>query len=118
MSFWLYTRGEGGKHHLWQIDTEPFAVMSVLAFAAVVVGVGLILHPALTGWLSVVLLLSGLACLILAKVSLYRQGIWLSFGAGRMTSHRSRGTGHRKITPHGVTTSAVSGDDSWQYETS
>lgn len=90
MSFWLYTRGEGGKHHLWQIDAEPFAVMSVLAFAAVVVGMGLVLHPAITGWLSVVLLLSGLACLILAKVSLYRQGIWLSFGAGRMTRGYAR----------------------------
>lgn len=86
MSFWLYTRGKGGKRHLWQIDTEPFTVMSVLAFAAVVAGMGLILRPAMTGWLSVVLLLSGLACLILAKVSLYRQGIWLSFGPGRMSS--------------------------------
>lgn len=85
MSFWLYTRGKGGKRPLWQIDTEPFAVMSVLVFAVVVVGLGLILHPALTGWLSVVLLLSGLACLTISKVSLYRQGIWLSFGPGRMT---------------------------------
>jgi hypothetical protein len=86
MSFWLYTRDKGGKRHLCQIDTEPFAVMSVLAFAAVVVGMGLILYPALTGWLSVVLLLSGLACLTVSKVSLYRQGIWLSFGPGRMSS--------------------------------
>ncbi|HNS20283.1 MAG TPA: hypothetical protein PKH24_07275 [Sedimentisphaerales bacterium] len=85
MSFWLDTRGKGGKGHLWQIDTDPFAVIGALAFAAVVVGMGLIVHPVLTGWLSVVLLLSGLACLTAAKISLYRQGTWLSFGPALMS---------------------------------
>jgi len=33
----------------------------------------------------VLLLLGGLACLTVPKVSLYRRGIWLSFGSGLMS---------------------------------
>jgi len=36
-------------------------------------------------YLTTALLLGGLACLTVAKASLYRQGIWISFGPGRMT---------------------------------
>jgi len=66
---------EAGKSSSAQRDTALATAVALL-----------VLHPALTGWLAAILLLSGLACLTGSKVSLYRQGIWLSFGPGCMSS--------------------------------
>ena len=38
------------------------------------------------GVLSLAFLVGGLICLVLSKIARYRQGVWLSFGPGRMTT--------------------------------
>ena len=81
MSFWLYGRTRRGKRYLWQIDTDPLGVLIAIGFVAVVIALNVIHYP----WIPLVLLAAGLACLIVSNISLYRQGIWLSFGPGLMS---------------------------------
>jgi hypothetical protein len=81
MSFWWYTRDKRGKRHLWGIDTDPMAVMLVLGLTVASTSLALLQHPSIP----FILIISGLACLILAKLSLYRQGIRLSFGSALMS---------------------------------
>jgi hypothetical protein len=90
MSLCCHTRDRKGTRHLWFIDTDPFVIVSVAILLTGVVTPRLVQHLSGTGYLSVVLLWGGLACLTISKISLYRQGIWLSFGRGLM----SRGYGN------------------------
>jgi hypothetical protein len=85
MSFWWYTRGKSGKRILWQVDTDPTAILSIAGLIATIISVYLLAHPTLALSVPFVLVLGGLACLIVAKISLYRQGIWFSFGCGLMS---------------------------------
>ncbi len=90
MSFWWYGRKRNGRRYLWQIDTEPFAIAMTIVFVVVAVALNLLSNLSLAISLSFVLLIGGLACLVVAKISLYRQGIWLSFGPGHMSRGYAR----------------------------
>jgi len=81
MSFWWYTLGKRGKRHLWLVDTDPMLVVMGLVMTAAIIGTNLLSHPSIP----FVLAASGLACLTLSKISLFRRGIWLSFGPGLMS---------------------------------
>jgi hypothetical protein len=85
MSFWWYTRGKTGKRTMWQIDTDPVAILPIAGLIATIISVHLFAHPTIAVSLPFVLALGGLAGLIVAKISLYRQGIWFSFGCGLMS---------------------------------
>jgi hypothetical protein len=84
MSLWFSTRDKKGRRHWWAIGTDPTAVVSAITIIVLWAGSNLmqclLQHP----WVPFVLAGSGLAFLVIAKVSLYRQGIWLSFGPGLM----------------------------------
>ena len=90
MSLWWYGRKRRGKRSLWQIDTDPVAVLQVIMFSGVVAALNLLAHPSLAAFLIFVFLGGGLACLCVAKMSLFRQGIWLSFGSGLMSAGYAR----------------------------
>jgi hypothetical protein len=81
MSIWWYGRSRNGKRSLWQIDTYPTILIFAVPVIALIIVVSLLNHPELP----FVVILFGLACLIVSKVSLFRQGIWFSFGPGRMS---------------------------------
>jgi len=51
-----------------------------------VAALNLLAHLLVATFLISVFLGGGLACLLAAKSSLFRQGIWLSFGSGRMSA--------------------------------
>lgn len=85
MSFWLYGRKRGGRRYLWQIDTYPSIIVAAVFLLTGMLAPYIMQHLSITGYLAAALLLGGLACLTVAKVSVYRQGIWLSFGPGLMS---------------------------------
>lgn len=90
MSFWWYGRKRNGRRYLWQIDTDPLAVMMMAAFIVVVIALNLLANPSKAVFLISALLAGGFACLLMAKISLFRQKIWLSFGPGRMSRGYAR----------------------------
>ncbi len=85
MSFWWYKRDKNGKNILWQIEFYPMVFMVIIGLLAALVG------PRLFGNLGFIiifpslLMFAGLICLIIAKVSLYKKGIWHSFGTKNMS---------------------------------
>lgn len=86
MSFWWYGRSRGGKRYWWLIDTDPMAVLLMVPFIATVIVLNLLSQP----FVPVGFILGGLACLTVAKTSLFRQGIWFSFGPGLMSQGYAR----------------------------
>ena len=85
MSFWIRRRDKTGKH-LWLIDTHPeslLVLIGVFVFAVV-------LHPALSVKVSLIILLSGGISIVAAKASLIRKGTWTSWGTEGMTVWNAR----------------------------
>lgn len=87
MSFWWHKRDESDKKILWEIDFDPMILLIILGVLAAIVGPSLLRNPSIILFIPFMLLLAGLSCLILAKISVYRKGIWFSFGS----RHMSRG---------------------------
>ncbi len=85
MSFWSYKRDKSGKKILWQIDFDPMIIMIVIGLLAALIGPSLFLNPSIIKMFPFGFLTAGLACLIISKISLYKKGIWFSFGPGLMT---------------------------------
>ncbi|MDA8240093.1 MAG: hypothetical protein M0Z67_06955 [Nitrospiraceae bacterium] len=85
MSLWWYKRDKSGNKILWQIDYDPMIIMVVIGLLAAIIGPSLFRNPSIIIEFPFVLLAVGLACLIISKISLYRKGIWCSFGPGFMT---------------------------------
>ena len=84
MSFWWSGRNKGGRKILWQIDTDPVALMGIMGFLSAIVGPAIFRNPRLVVILPFLLMLLGFACLIIAKISLWKKGIWQSFGTKHM----------------------------------
>ena len=86
MSLWLYRRDKNGKKILWQIDFDPMIILVVIGLlAALFIGPSVFRNPSIIKMFPFGLLSAGLACLIVSKISLYKRGIWFSFGPGFMT---------------------------------
>jgi hypothetical protein len=85
MSLWLYKRDKSGKKILWQIDFEPLSIMVVLGLLAALIGPSIFRNPSIIILFPFTLVIIGLACLIIAKISLHKKGIWLSFGSALMS---------------------------------
>jgi hypothetical protein len=85
MSLWLYKRDKSGKKFLWQIDFEPLSVIMVLGFLIALIGPSIFRNPTILIYFPYALVTIGLACLIISKVSLYKKGIWFSFGPALMS---------------------------------
>jgi len=61
-------------------------IMIVFGLLAAIVGPSIFSNPSLIIIFPFVLLAVGLACLTIAKIFLYKKGIWVSFGIGSMTN--------------------------------
>jgi hypothetical protein len=85
MSLWLYKRDKSGKKILWQIDFKPLSIMVVLGLLAALIGPSIFRNPFIIIFSPFALVTVGLACLIISKISLYKKGIWLSFGYALMS---------------------------------
>jgi hypothetical protein len=83
MSFWWYKRDNNGKRILWQIDCDPMIILVVFGLLVAMVGPPVFSRPSLI--FPIVIVVTGLACLTISKISLYNKGIWLSFGPGQMS---------------------------------
>jgi glucan phosphoethanolaminetransferase (alkaline phosphatase superfamily) len=85
MSFWWYRRDKSGKRYLWQIDYDPMIVLVVIGLIVAIIGPSLLRNPSIIIFFPFFLLIAGLACLVISKISLYKKRIWFSFGSGLMS---------------------------------
>ncbi len=85
MSFWVYKKDKNGKTILWQIDIEPMIPMVAIGLLAAIIGPRLFNDPSIILMLPFALLGAGFVCLIISKLSLYKKGIWFSFGPKHMS---------------------------------
>ena len=85
MSFWIYRKDETGKKHLWAIDVDPLVLMMMVGLLFAFIGPTLILDPVRAAVRGAVVLAAGFICLMSAKFSLFRRGIWRSWGPRPMT---------------------------------
>jgi hypothetical protein len=72
MSWWTTKRGDRGTQELWVIDVDPMLTMLFVGLP--------ILLLLVNGLLSTSLLVAGGLCVIVAKISLFRRGTWISWG--------------------------------------
>jgi hypothetical protein len=80
MSLWIWHRDKSGRH-LWLIDTHPV----LLLVAIPVIMIAAVTFPELLRKTTMIIAGSGTICLAVAKISLFRQGIWSSWGSRYMT---------------------------------
>ena len=77
MSWWFYRSGKPGTRELWAIDFDPLLTSFVLGIPVAIL--------LIDGLLSLFLLSRGFVCLLIAKVSLFRRGVWVSWGPRLMS---------------------------------
>jgi hypothetical protein len=85
MSFWCHRRDKSGKKILWEIDYDPLTFIVIIGLLAALVGPSLFRNPSLIIFFPCMLLLTGLTCLVISKISLYKKGIRVSFGPNLMS---------------------------------
>ena len=85
MSLWWSKRGKSGKKILWQIDYDPMVFMVIIGLLAALVGPTIFSNPRFIVIFPFLLMSAGFICLIIAKVSLWKKGIWHSFGTKYMS---------------------------------
>ena len=82
MSFWL-TRRENGRTTITLAQGgDLFSSLFLIVFLAVLV----IVNPVL----ALVIFAAGFSCFLLAKISLFRRGIWVTWGSRQMTRGYAR----------------------------
>jgi hypothetical protein len=84
MSFWLFKRNADGRQEIWQIDIDLMSVVFVIGILAALVAPRWMRGPVAVAQDGLVLAGIGILFLVIAKVSLFRRGIWVSCGPRRM----------------------------------
>ena len=90
MSWWIYKKDKDGKVYLISTDVTSFILLSLVLlglFAAILLPN--LLRSSPLGMVQF-FLWGGFACLLAANTSLFRQGIWWSWGPGQMSKPWSR----------------------------
>ena len=91
MSWWIQKKGRDGKQYLWAIDIDPMATFILLALVFALAGPAVMQDPVSSiAIFSVIVIAVGLICLTISKFSLYRQGIWRSWGTRLMSKGNAR----------------------------
>ena len=91
MSWWIQRKVSDGKNHIWAIDVDPLAVIMLITILLSFAGPKIIHNPLSTlALVATIITTSGLMCLVISKFSLYRQGIWSSWGTKSMTKGNAR----------------------------
>ena len=85
MSFWIQTKDKDGRGRTLLVDFPvmlPLAVMIALATQLLLLYCN---KPTRLGWHGMGLMVGGLTGLAAAKVSLFRRGVWRSWGPHDLT---------------------------------
>ena len=86
MSWWVQRKGKDGRYHQWAIDIDPLLLVTVMGVIASILGPAILRDPASALLVLVSIpFVAGFLCLLVAKVSLYRRGIWWSWGPSQMS---------------------------------
>ena len=80
MSLWIRHRDKSGKH-FWLIDTHPVLLLIVIPVSMIAA----VTYPGLLAKTMIIIAGCGITCLAAAKISLFRQGILISWGPRFMT---------------------------------
>lgn len=75
---------------LVRIDIEPMSLVFILGLLATFVAPRWMRGPSSVAYDGLVVACFGLLCLVIAKVSLFRRGIWFSWGPRRMSKWPAR----------------------------
>ena len=86
MSLWFFTRNRNGKHTTWSVGTDPF----VLLILAIFVSVAFSRVPLPIGIAGIAAMLLGWALILVAKIELFRKGVWASWGTSQMSARGAR----------------------------
>src|SRR5207237_1838742 len=84
------SRSSHGRDHyrgprLSRICVDPLMLVILMGLLVSLVVPNILLRPTRAAVGALALIVGGLGCLAIAKTSLWRQGIWTSWGSGRMT---------------------------------
>lgn len=90
MSWWVYRRNADGRHEVWQIDVDLMSIVFVLGLLVVFIVPRWMRGPVAIASDGGVVLSAGLMCLVAAKISLFRRGVWVSWGPRLMTKWWAR----------------------------
>jgi hypothetical protein len=90
MSLWLSGRDRSGRTLWWLIDADMAQLIIPIGLAAAILIPNINLHPLLFLKAALALMSAGALGLIRAKSSLFRQGVWASWGYGRMSRWNAR----------------------------
>jgi hypothetical protein len=83
MSLWISRKTKTGKRWLWLIDLPLLPLLAITA-AFLEVFLQFVIHHPLPAALGCLIL--GYSTLLLAKLSLFRRGIWISWGSRLMST--------------------------------
>ena len=85
MSGSIYRRDDQRRSRLTRICVDPLPMLILMGLLVGLVVPNILLHPTRAAVGALAFIVAGLGCLALAKTSLWRQGIWTSWGSSRMT---------------------------------
>jgi hypothetical protein len=87
MSWWIRRKTEDQKTHLWAVDIDPLLPLVLLSLLLALIFRNA--HSLALNNASTVLMFSGFICFLISKVSLFRQGIRVSWGPSQMDKRYS-----------------------------
>jgi hypothetical protein len=90
VSWWVNGRDKSGKRALWAIDVDLMQIVLVAGLAVTLFAPRLLRGPAAIFGDAIRIFGVGFACLAASKVSLFRRGIWISWGPRLMTKWWAR----------------------------
>lgn len=91
MSWWISSQDQKtGRRYMWSVGDGSFLLMCVGGLLVALFAPALIRDPRSPVAIALWILLGGFLCLTVAKVSLFRQGIWISWGPQMMTRGYAR----------------------------
>ena len=85
MSFWIYRRDSQNKKQLWQVDAPVELVLLATGFLLSLIVVAAQRFSTPFAIAAGLITLTGLILLVLCKLSLFRRGVWVSWGSSRMS---------------------------------
>jgi hypothetical protein len=92
MSWWISSQDQKtGRRYVWSVGGGDLMLpMVVIALFVALFAPAIIRDPRSPVAIALWILLGGFLCLTVAKVSLFRQGIWRSWGSQMMTQGYAR----------------------------
>src|SRR6266704_2746913 len=85
MSGAIHGRDDRRRSRVSRICVDPLMMLILMGLLVALVVPNILLRPTRATVGAIALIVAGLGCLAIAKTSLWRQGIWTSWGSGRMT---------------------------------